>query len=864
MHTPEGQLRERDLVLPANEYALILDQTKGHISVHTGPTKQSLSQTDQPVVYDEQTRRFRSCELGKSVQPFCLAQQGAYVQLENPSSEEKNEHPPVGSSPATPKLNHGQKVNIPGPVSFALWPGQSARVIQGHTLASNQYLLVRVYDDNAARENLETAVLKTVDGDGEKSQQQKKELIRAEELAIGKLIVIKGTEVNFFIPPTGLEVVPEDNGQYVREAVSLERLEYCLLLDQNGNKRYVRGPDVVFPKPTEEFVTEDGIRKFRAIELGPNSGIHIKVIAAYKEGEKEYQAGDELFITGKQTRIYFPREEHAIIRQNNQQIHHGVTLPRGEARYVLDKDRGIIELIKGPCIFLPDPRKQIIVKRVLTDSQCGLMYPGNDQALQYNRSLQRIRQAHAVMVANAAAEERTKGVIRSAARGRIGSSGNFPGSSDAVPGVYASVNTLSRGLEAMDAAPAAAAFDGGDAIVGDIFDQNLEYDQPQSITIDNKYDGAVTISPWTGYAIMVKNKAGEREVVMGPSTRILEYDEELEVLALSTGKPKSDSRLLKTVYLQVENNKVSDFIEVETSDFTKAKIVVSFRVNFIGDSQKWFNVANYTKLLCEHMRSKIRRAVMQHDVEDFYRNAADIVRDTVLGKADKDSKRGFTFSENNMHIYDVEVLEVELLDRQIQQLLADVQREGIDHALQRARLKREVEASALIEHTKREKQGILAETEAQKIRLQLTAIDDARALEKSRYTANAEARLNAKELAQADRDLHEIKLSTEALSLQQKFQFADAEQKLRIDELNAEAEATVKKANAVSPHLIKALQGFGDRVTIERLAHAVSPFGMIDLIKGKSIAETFSRLLRGSSLEGTASYIEDDIDDQAV
>jgi major vault protein len=850
MHTPDhtGQ-RERDLVLPANEYALILDQTKGHISVHTGPTKQSLSQTDQPVIFDERTRRFTACELSKSVQPFCLAHQGAYVQLENPSSEDKAYHPSAGgSSPATPKLNHGQKVNIPGPISFALWPGQLARVIEGHSLRSNQYLLVRVYDDVAARENLATAVVKTVEGS--ESQQTHKELIKVDELAIGKLIVIKGTEVNFFIPPTGLEVVQDSDGRYVRDAISLERLEYCLLLDQNGNKRYVRGPAVVFPEPTETFVTEEGERKFRAIELNPNSGIHVKVIASYKdEDEKTYQAGEELFITGKDQRIYFPREEHAIIRQNNQQIHHGVTLPRGEARYVLDKDKGIIELIKGPCIFLPDPRKQIIVKRILTESQCSLMYPGNNEALLYNRGLATVLRTQQQTAALEAAEDKTKGVI--ARRERLHRDARLV--SDDAPIMYA----------AAIAAPAAAAFNAGTSVVGDAFDQSLEYHQPQSITIDNKFDGAVTISPWTGYAVMVKNKAGDREVVLGPTTRILEYDEELEILALSTGKPKSDSHLLKTVYLQVENNKVSDFIEVETSDFTKARIVVSFRVNFIGDSQKWFNVANYTKLLCEHMRSKIRRAVMQHDVENFYRNAADIVRDTVLGpiSTEKDTKRGFTFTENNMHIYDVEVLEVELLDGQIQNLLSQVQREGIDHALQRARLKREVESAAIQEETKRKKVAILAETDLLKTQLQKDALEQARELEKVRYIANQEACLYSIELSKMDRDIHEIDLSKDALSLQQKLQFEKEEQKLRLEEKKAESEAIKEKMQAISPSLIKALQGFGDRVTIERLSAAISPYGMIDMLRGKSVVETFGRLLKGSSVEDAVSFVEPELTD---
>lgn len=830
MHTPDhGVQRERDLVLPANEYALILDQTKGHISVHTGPTKQSLSQTDQPVVFDERSRRFTACELGKSVQPFCLAQQGYYVQLENPSAEERNEHPSVGSSPATPKLNHGQKVNIPGPVSFALWPGQLARVIEGHSLRSNQYLLVRVYDDASARENLAEAVVKTVDGN---ETQQQKELIKVNELAIGKLIVIKGTEVNFFIPPTGLEVIQDSDGRYVRDAISLERLEYCLLLDQNGNKRYVRGPAVVFPEPTETFVEEDDVRKFRAIELNPNSGIHVKVISSYVDDSgKEYLAGDELFITGREQRIYFPREEHAIIRHNTQQIHHGVTLPRGEARYVLDKDKGIIECIKGPQIFLPDPRRQIIVKRILTESQCNLMYPGNTQALAYNRHL--TDQFHANQ--SAAREERVT-------RGRVATKG--------------AVREASLEVMYAAAAPAAAAFNAGSSIVGDSFEYNTnDYQQPQSITIDNKFDGAVTISPWTGYAVVVKNKAGEREVVLGPSTRILEYDEELELLALSTGKPKTDRQLLKTVYLQVENNKVSDVIDVETSDFTKARISVSFRVNFIGDSKKWFNVANYTKLLSEHMRSKVRRAVMQHDVESFYRNSADIIRDVVLGKAeDGEQRKGFTFEENNMHIYDVEVLEVELLDREVQNLLASVQREGIDHTINKARLARDIEATFLAEESIRKKVSIQADSDHQKILLQQEAIKDAQSLEKVRFAAQQERTSHELETAKTIVEIHEINLSKEALTLKQKMDSRRQEVEIRALEILQETDAVVKKAAAISPQLISALQTFGDRVTIERLGQALSPFGMIDMLKGAGVADTFKRLLKGSPVEDGLNF----------
>ena len=93
---------------------------------------------------------------------------------------------------------------------------------------------------------------------------------------MGKMLIIKGNAVSFYIPPTGIEVVRDDNGNYVREAVTLERLEYCILLDEDGNKSYIHGPAVVFPKPTEEFIHKNGSRKFKAIELNEMSGLYIK------------------------------------------------------------------------------------------------------------------------------------------------------------------------------------------------------------------------------------------------------------------------------------------------------------------------------------------------------------------------------------------------------------------------------------------------------------------------------------------------------------------------------------------------------------------------------------------------------------
>ena len=63
-------------------------------------------------------------------------------------------------------------------------------------------------------------------------------------------------------------------------------------------------------------------RKFRAIELNEISGIYVKVIASYEEDGKKYKVGDELFITGKEQMIYYPRAEHSIIKYGDQDIHY--------------------------------------------------------------------------------------------------------------------------------------------------------------------------------------------------------------------------------------------------------------------------------------------------------------------------------------------------------------------------------------------------------------------------------------------------------------------------------------------------------------------------------------------------------------
>lgn len=580
--------QQRDIVLSPNEYVFVQNNTNGSIKTYTGPITITISAQDSLVIFDEKSKKFKTVQnLTEAKSLFVLPPENWYAIVKNPTKD--GSHPNVGAASVAPELLYGRKVNIRGPVSFALYPGQMAKVVKGHALRTNQYLLARVYEADEANKNQG----KVVDAEGKEIENTVTNCVN------GQILVIKGTDISFYIPPTGIEVIPINNDAnkgYVREAVTLERLEYCILKDEDGNKRYVHGPKVVFPEPTETFVTSPkGGFIFRAIELSKISGIYVKVIAEYDDEDgTHHPVGEELFITGDDQMIYYPRPEHAIISYDNKLMHHAIAIPEGEGRYIMNRLTGEIATVKGPAMYLPDPRTEVVVKRKLTNSQCALWYPGNNEALEYNRSL------------NEKAVE--KGVVAAT---------DVLNNLTAYSASYSTASTLAN-LEAKAN-----------------ISRGTSYTKPRTITLDNKYDGVVSIDVWTGYAVDVVSKNGDRKVVCGPKTILLDYDQTLEVLQMSTGKPKTTDTLIKTVFLRHENNKISDVIEIETKDFVKAKIKVSYCVSFDKDyMNKWFSIDNYVKYLCDRERSIIKRMAKNYTIEEFYQNYSSLIRSYAIDDTD--------------------------------------------------------------------------------------------------------------------------------------------------------------------------------------------------------------------------------------
>ena len=729
---------KRDLIVPKLKYAFVLDGTKGVTRVYTGPTVITPSAQDVPCVYDEKKGILPVATLEEALRSAVEIKKGEYAILRNPAP--KGEKPNQGSNNPDIDLDIGKEIVIPGPASFALWPLQTAEVIPGHHLKSDQYLVVKVSDEEEAKRNWSQAVVRpaTDPGAGAPGAEIPPGVTtsKLQALTMGQRIVIKGTEVSFYIPPTGVVVVPEGvDAQrqlvYVRAALTLERLEYAVLRDESGTKRYVRGPVVAFPTPTETFIEDKDKkgnlhRKFRAIELSPLNAIYLKVIADFEEDGKKYQLGEELFITGKDTAIYYPREEVAVIRYDRNTMHWSKAIPVGEGRYVMDRFTAKINTLKGPAQALLDPRKEVFMKRVLTEKQASDWYPHNAEVQEVNARLRKLASQAAAtrgaltegdVEANVSKEAKTKGGLLAAAGGGYGGVMGVGGVGAVMTSNAASYMIADSSLVTKD-----------QGFVGEGFTREGENVEPRSITLDTKYQGVPVVKVWTGFAVLVVGESANpedpprRRVVKGPATVLVDWDESFEVMELSTGKPKTTDKLLRTIYLRTDNTQVSDLVTVVTADHIPVALRLGYRVTFEGDSSKWWAVENYVKFLTDEMRSLLMGQVRKLKTEPFNANATDIIRGIVLG-AGTEGIKGRLFQANNMRITDVEVLGVEILNPAIKAAIQESELAVVTTNIALNQLRRGMEVTKEKEAIIKEEAEVRASTMMRKNELAIEVAD---------------------------------------------------------------------------------------------------------------------------------------------
>jgi hypothetical protein len=657
----ERDIRERDILVASNEYAYVQDLTKGDIVLYVGPTKISLSNTERLVEYKND--RFvpvgaADCTLGVSA--FVSASSSQYIILENPPKDPTAK--PLKGSNATVELVNGRKVVVPGPATFPLWPGQRAKVVAGHALREDEYLIVRVYEK--------------VDGLPH---------------AIGTELLIEGSAIGFYVPRTGLEVVPTERG-YVRKAWRLKR----------------------------------------------GLGLHLRVIKPFaaKEGGAippgSYVAGQEILVKDREG-FFFPSETVEIVGTVQ-----SIPLGEREGIYVRHLETGRIGLVVGPCNYLPDPTREELVRRPL-DAERQALYG------------------------------------------------------------------LSR------------------------------HDPERAV--------AVHVPP--GFAVLVTGKKS-RQVVVGPEIRILAHDEELEVLRLSTGTPKSDERLLATCFLQVEGNKISDVVRLRTADHVELEVRLAYRVSFVrkhGEPEKWFNVRNYVDLLCDHLRSLARAAARTVSIDRFHRDSAELLRSAILGEKKAEGPRaGRTFEENGAWVHDVEVLDATVLDADVLLLLAAAEERAI-----------EAEVARRQEELRLESERLRASVDAQVADAQIAALAKAVELEGARRSVALATAESTAARARVERlGLAEAEAEALAVTGQARLALAEREAALERTQQDARVAAFEVQMRALAPELVATLKMLGN----QQLAAALTKdLGPLAILGGESVAEVAERLLRSLPI-GTGEAVQ--------
>lgn len=842
----------KERILSPDEYMYIKDGTTGRIMTFMGPCAVQPGGSDEPVLFSKSGGFTPAGTMDSAVQRCIVIPEGYYVEILNPPRDGK--YPTTGTvKQPMPELDTGRRVIQHGPSMFAPWPGMHVELIRGHRLRRNQYLLVRVYNATEAEANWSKAA---VDGKLEKPA----------KFAVGDLILVEGTKASFFMPATGFTIETEATTEaYVRDALTLERMEYAILVDQNGGKRYVKGPEVVFPKPTEKFVLgKDGDRKHPAVELSKNAGIYVKVIQDYDDvvhvaddadgkpitETTHHKAGDELFLTGETDPIYYPREEHAIVSYDGQTRIFARQIPAGEGAYVLRRLNGIVDTRRGPTMALLDPRTEVFVRRPLTEAQCALYYPDNEEVAEYNAQLREMsKRAPTVRRGTVTEGEIARSLLGGVRAGRTSKDAyRSLGSTELISASYSSTDS-SRSAEAL-MQKSRVNDPNMQVSAGDEISRGSTYTEPRTVTLDTKLQGVPIIDVWVGYAIQIVDGSGTRRVVTGPNRVLLEYDQTLDVLEFSTGKPKSMDVPFKTVYLQILNNGVTDIVRVETSDHVLVDLKFRMHVNFEGDPTKWFQVANYVKLLCDHVRSRLKAQIKGVGVEQFYSEATEVIRAIVLGaKATGDGKRpGLAFTENGMRVFDVDVLDVKLVDATVEALLQQAQRDVLNNhfAIEKARrslsmteMQEEINRKIAIEQaeTARARVRISEETKTEQARIEQLTLKEQVSLKLSQLAAEFDQQVKALEVAKAksivDLETHGAILAAQRAELDQKLIFDQEAQRLRIDLILAETKAVVDRFEAADGDLAAAITALADRDQLVRMAEACS---VQALIGGKNLA----------------------------
>jgi hypothetical protein len=369
---------------------------------------------------------------------------------------------------------------------------------------------------------------------------------------------------------------------------------------------------------------------------------------------------------------------------------------------------------------------------------------------------------------------------------------------------------------------------------------------------------------------VLATSAAAQRIIEGPCVALLEYEETLVPLRLSTHTPKNDDEPLVTCFLRTFGNRVSDRIEVETADFVRIHIRVTYNVTFLREQKdKWFNAENYIQVLCDHLRSIVRSRTRTLPLSSLWPQISAVVRDTILGprgEGGEAGRKGRYFADNGMLVSEVEILDADIEDGLIAEMMRNVQRESVtltigdrqaQETLVSAKLRADLERQRLeLQAASKERELQLAEharklahearlaelRERELVLREQGELTAAREQSELRAKLEREAALRAANLDALAKDAAARAAAAQALH-QEEVEHLSKVRQLEILLLEAQARAVVADRTAVQPQLVEALTALGDKALLAEVAQNMN---LVSLFRGKEAGEILKEIVGGT------------------
>lgn len=900
----------RKIPVTERQFLWVQDDDKGEVTLHVGPTMVSPTAADR-VVVDDGEGGFREDSSGRPQQMIELSD-SQYAVLFNPLLETDggpNGKFRAGRNESRPVRN-GTRAMIPGPSSFYLRPGQRVDVRDAHELASNQYLVVKVYGDVdttapyfQVTARSATITRATAESPMEPGATSPEPDVKDIALKRGQLIVIRGLDTQFYIPPTGVDIVPDtsvDESGATLSATAAQRLMAALApepppppppLQQALAAKSEAAYDDEAPPPQEE--TRVARRGLAQVDQSARSRQRVQAmppaapVAASGGPPAPAQTLSELSALSSVRRAIEREARQArLVRQ-------AVVLGEKEYCVIIDAD-GKREIKVGPARVFPGPYDVFMVEG--SRNRVYDAYELLPQRALWLRIIAPISRAD---------------LARNLPRGfALDADQYYPGDELLLTGVSTFFVPFNE-IEVLSPQT-------GQAVVGNdhrnVFIEAIGIDQKSGIYVRDLTTGEVRLvrgkqsylvdprkevqitrtvpaeswnlwiaanephkgtsgsitTPWAlsisvphNMAALATSADGQR-VILGPGVELLGYEETLTPILLSTGTPKSDQDPLRTCFLRVTGNRITDVITVETLDFVAINVRVSLSVTFLHDQKdRWFNHENYIQVLADHLRSIVRSRCRTLSLSTLWPQIPAVVRDTILGeKAAGGARPGRAFPENGTIVTEVEVLAAEIVDPKIGELMRRVQSEFVqlqigdrqaEEALTSARLRADLERQRMeLAAAAKEREAKLAELTRKigheaslaKLREEEAVAGERQALSDAREAAAQAARIERDEaeravLAREAEARAAAKRAEDAAALEMQRKLREIE----VQVLQAQSAATVAERQAVQAGLVEALTALGDKALLAEVAHNMN---LVSLFKGKDVGTILAEVLGGT------------------